>query len=175
MRQIKISITPEHWFPEIWPRGEEGPRASEPTILILPADFAAWHVLNFLGKAGVGETDQAALFGVPVGRLHRYRRRISVPGRLEVLARIADLLRCEMALQGIYVDTREASYQWFAAYHRRFPPHPVAYMKQHGIWPVRRYLEQKLRHPMSWRMKPITGSTRRGRWPRSERPSFRGE
>jgi hypothetical protein len=153
MRQIKISITREHWFPEIWPRGDKASSPSEPTILILPADFAAWHVLEFLGKAGVEETDQAALLGVPVGRLHRYRRRISVPGRLEVLARIADLLRCEMALQGIYVDARETSYRWFTAYHRRFHPHPVAYMKRHGIRPVRRYLEQKLRGPMPirWR------------------------
>lgn len=175
MRHITLPIIREHWFPELWPLRDETTGPPEPTLLILPADFAAWYVLEFLGKAGINETDQAALLGVPVGILRRYRRRTAVPGRPEVRARIAELLRCRKALEGIHVDTRSAAYRWLTAYHRRFSPHPVAYMKQHGIRPVRCYLEQQLRHPMSWRMKPFTGSTRRGCWSRSERPSFRGE
>lgn len=174
MRQITLPIIREHWFPELWPLRDETAVPPEPTLLILPADFAAWYVLEFLGKAGVNETDQATLLGVPTGILRRYRRGAAIPGRPEVRARIAEVLRCRKALEGIYVDTWEAAYYWLMAYHRRFSPHPVAYMKRHGIRPVRHYLEQRLRSPMR-RMKPITGSTRRGRWPRSERPSFRGE
>lgn len=145
----------------------------EPITLILPADFAAWYVLDFLGKSGVSETDQAALLGVPVGILRRYRRRTSIPGRPEVRTRIADLLRCKKALQGIYVDAWEAAYCWLTTHHRRFAPYPVAYMKRHGIRPVRRYLEQQLRRQIPRYMKPMRTSARRGHWPRSERLSIR--
>jgi len=122
-----------------------GAVADDPRDLDSPVRMPAAYALRLLLVAfekrwKLKSKDQAALLKVSPATLERYRTGQSVPRRREQLERIADLLRCRIALRLCFPYNPNIVDAWLTLPNKRFRPNAVAYMRRHGVKPVERYL-----------------------------------